>query len=94
MLACVVLALCAAWYGIRRRGPARLLGIGAAALLLCGAVVLVIVEGHALEDLLVVAAVAGALAAAREAFKVHVNLPPRAATGKARAVLQPPLRRW
>jgi diacylglycerol kinase family enzyme len=75
VLACTVLALCAAWYGIRRRGPPRIIGLGAATLLACGAVVLVIVEGHALDDLLVVAAIAGALAAARQAFKVHVDLP-------------------
>jgi diacylglycerol kinase family enzyme len=75
VLACAILAVIAAWYGIRRRGPARAAGIGAAMLLLCGAVVFVIVEGHVLEDLLVLAAVAGALAAGREAFKVHADLP-------------------
>ncbi len=52
------------------------LGSAAAVLLLAGAVVLVIVENRVLEDVLVVAFVAAALAAAREAFKVHAELPP------------------
>ena len=76
VLACVVLALCTAWYGIRRRGAARAIGVGAAVLLLAAAVVLVIVENRVLEDVLVVVFVAAALAAAREAFKVHAELPP------------------
>ena len=75
VLACLVLAACAAWYGVRRRGTARMIGIGAAALLLCGAIVLVIIEGRVLEDLLVIAGVAGALVAARIAFRVHVQWP-------------------
>ena len=75
VLVCLVLAACAAWYGVRRRGTARMIGIGAAALLLCGAIVLVIIEGRVLEDLLVIAGVAGALVAARIAFRVHVQWP-------------------
>ena len=46
VLVCLVLAACAAWYGARRRATARTIGIGAAALLLCGAIVLVIVRGE------------------------------------------------
>jgi len=75
VLVCLVLAVCAAWYGVRRRGTARTIGIAAAALLLCGAIVLVIVEGRVLEDLLVIAGVVGALVAARIAFRVHVHWP-------------------
>lgn len=85
ILGCVVLAACAAWYAIRRRGGARVAGLIAAALLLAGAVVLVVVEGRLLEDVLILAAVAGALAAARSAFRVHVQLPK--APRPARAVL-------
>lgn len=76
VLACLVLAVCSCWYGIRRRGVARTVGIGVAALLLAGAIALVIVENRLLEDVLVIACVAIALTAAREAFKVHVKLPP------------------
>lgn len=74
VLACGVLAVSAAWYGLRRRGAARILGTGAAVLLLCGAVVLVIVEGRLIADLLVLACIAGALGSARQAFRVHAHL--------------------
>lgn len=75
VLACVVGALAAAWSGVRRRGRARTVGLGAAALLVAGAIALLIVEHRVLEDLLVVAAVAAALVAARMAFRVHVDWP-------------------
>jgi diacylglycerol kinase family enzyme len=75
VLASVALALCSAWYGIRRRGVARSLGLAAAALLAAGAVVLVIVEHRLILDVLIVLCVFGALAAARQAFKVHAKLP-------------------
>jgi diacylglycerol kinase family enzyme len=72
---CIVLALCAAWYGARRRGVQRTAGLAASALLLAAAVVLVIVEGQLLEDVLIAVAVVAALTAARMAFRVHVKLP-------------------
>jgi diacylglycerol kinase family enzyme len=75
VLACVVAALCAAWYGVRRRGAARSLGLAATALFAAGAVVLIIVDGRLIVDVLIVLCVFGALAAAREAFKVHAELP-------------------
>jgi diacylglycerol kinase family enzyme len=75
VLVCVALALCAAWYGVSRGGRARTVGVGVAALLLAGANVLVIVEGRLLENLLVLAAAFASLAAARMAFRVHVELP-------------------
>lgn len=82
VLACAVLAVCFAWYGIRRRGASRTLGVAAAALFIAGAIVLVIVEGRAVEDLVVLVCVALALAAAREAFKVHADWPPAQRPGK------------
>ncbi|HUA02659.1 MAG TPA: diacylglycerol kinase family protein [Solirubrobacteraceae bacterium] len=75
VLACVALALWSAWYGVRRRGVARTLGLVAAALFAVGAVVLIIVDGRLIVDVLIVLCVFGALAAAREAFKVHEELP-------------------
>ena len=75
VLACLVLAVCAAWWGVLRRGPARVIGIGVAAALIAAAIVFVIVENRLLEDLLVLAAVVAALAAAKMAFRVHVKLP-------------------
>ena len=75
VLLCLVLAVCAAWYGARRMGVARTVGLAVAALLLAGAIVLVALEGAVLIDVLVVAAVFASLAAARMAFRVHADLP-------------------
>src|SRR5207248_4701271 len=75
VLACLSLAVGAAWFGLRRRGPARTAGVVIAVLLLAGTVVLVIVERHVVENLLVAATLAASLLAARIAFRIHVNLP-------------------
>ena len=75
VLACLILAGCCAWFGICRRGVARIAGLAAAALFVAGAIVLIIVGKRVLEDALVVAAIAVALAATREAFKAHAHLP-------------------
>lgn len=75
VLACGLAAVAAAWYGLRRRGAARTLGAGAAVLLICAAIVLVVAEGRLVADLLVLAAIAGGLFAARQAFQVHADLP-------------------
>jgi diacylglycerol kinase family enzyme len=76
VLACVGLATLAAWYGVRRRGRARIVLLGTGALLLAGAIALVVLEGKPLLNLLVLVAFAGAVVAARTAFRVHVALPP------------------
>ncbi len=75
VLVCVILAALAAWYGIRRRGPARIIGVGAAALLLILGVVLLVLERQLLDNAIVVVGVLAALAATRLAFRVHVTLP-------------------
>ena len=75
VLACLVLAVAAAWYGVQRRGPGRTVGIALALLLLGGAVALVVIERHLLENVIVIATVGLALIAARMAFRVHVDLP-------------------
>jgi diacylglycerol kinase family enzyme len=85
VLACIAAALVAAWWGVVRGGVALAVGIAAAGLLSAGAVVLVIVEGRPGGDLLIVAAFALALAAARAAFAPHVSLP--SAPRPERAVL-------
>lgn len=85
VLACAVAAICAAWYGVRRRALARTAGLLIAALLVVAAVVLLIVGGRALENALVLAGVAASLAAARRAFKARAVWP--AAPRPARAVL-------
>ena len=75
VLACLALAVLAAWNAVQRRGTPRLVLAGAAALLLGGAVAIVVVQGELLLNLLVAAALAGSFAAARSAFRVHVRLP-------------------
>src|SRR6476659_4029797 len=85
VLACGVLAVWAAWWALLRRGAPRAVGLGAAVLLLCVAILRVIMEARVIEDLLVLAGIAGALAAARKAFEPKTELP--AATRPARPVL-------
>ena len=74
VLACVVGALTAGWYGVRRRGLARAAGLAVAAVLLAAAILLLIGRDP-LRAVAIVAATWLALAAARVAFRVHVDLP-------------------
>ncbi len=75
VLACGLGAVWSAWYGLRRRGLPRAIGICGAGLFVGAAIVLIIIEGRALGDLLLLAALAGGLAAARQAFQFHADLP-------------------
>ncbi len=75
LLACVAVAGAAALYGALRRGLARVVGLGIAAVALVGAVVLLVTGGPLLAEILVVGGLLGSLAAAREAVAVHVALP-------------------
>jgi diacylglycerol kinase family enzyme len=75
VLGCLVLAVCAAWYGVRRRGWARRVGLLLAVLPLAGAIAFVIIEHKVLDDVLILAAVLASLAAARQAFMVRAELP-------------------
>ncbi len=72
---CLVAAIGAAWLGASRRGALRIAGFAAAATLVIGAVVLVIVERDVLEDVIVFVAMGAALVTARMAFRVHVARP-------------------
>jgi diacylglycerol kinase family enzyme len=85
VLACLALAVLAAWWALVHKGAVRLAAAAAAGVLLVGAVVLVGLEGRVLEDALVLAALVLALAAARRVFAVHASLP--AASAPKRAVL-------
>jgi len=76
VLASAVLAGCAAWYGVLRRGATRAIALALAGLLLAGAVALVVFEGRTFEDAIVLVAFLAALYAAREALKVHARWPP------------------
>ena len=75
LLGCVVVAGASAWYGVLRRGVARVAGLTVAALALAGALVLLIAGGAPFFDLLVVAGLLVSLAAARATLAVHVDLP-------------------
>ena len=75
LLGCVVVAGAAAWYGVLRRGAARLAGLTVAGLALAGAVALVVGSGSPFVDLLVLAGLLVSLAAARATLAVHVDLP-------------------
>jgi diacylglycerol kinase family enzyme len=78
----VLVALAGAWHGLLRRGVARALGLGLAALALAGVLALILAEGHPLENALVAGGAALSLALARVAFEVHVPLPWVAAPSK------------
>ena len=75
LLGCVLIAGVSAWYGVLRRGPARVSGLTVAVLAVAGAMGIVVVGGSPFVDLLVVAGLLVALAAARGALAVHVDLP-------------------
>jgi diacylglycerol kinase family enzyme len=82
VLACVVLAAACAWYGVLRRGFARIAGLAVAGVTVAGAVALVVVAGGRFVDLLVVAGLLASLAAARATLAVHVDLPSAAAPAR------------
>jgi diacylglycerol kinase family enzyme len=76
VLGCVCAAFTAAWYGLLRRGAARLLGLILALLALAAAVVILIAKGdHLAEAVLIVAGIAAAAASAKAAFRLRVPLP-------------------
>jgi diacylglycerol kinase family enzyme len=77
VLACVGIAPAAGWYGLLRRGAARLLGLGIAAAALIAPVVLLLADGdHAVEAILIPVGLILCLGAARTAFRVKASLPP------------------
>jgi hypothetical protein len=83
LLGCVLIAAASAWYGVARRGFARVAGLIIAGLALAVAVGLVIAGGTRLVDLLVVAGLLATLATAQAALSVHVDLPSAPAPSQA-----------
>ena len=73
-LACVAVAAAAIWYGILRRGAARIAGLAIGALGL-GAAVVMLVSDRLLEAVLVVAALVLSSVCARAAFGFRAHLP-------------------
>ena len=74
-LLCGLFAVGAGWWGLVRRGVARIAGLAAAAAALAGALAVVLLGGRFVEDALILAALVLALAAARRAFTAGVKLP-------------------
>jgi diacylglycerol kinase family enzyme len=83
VLACVLIAAAAAWYGLLRRGIVRVAGLTVGVVALAVPVVLIVVGGDPSADLLVVAGVLATLAASRTALAVHVTLPDAAPPQRA-----------
>jgi diacylglycerol kinase family enzyme len=75
VVACVILAVVAAAYGLMHRGAVRVLCLAVAVLLLAASVTLVFVEHDPTDDVLIAAGVLAALAAARQAFRTRVQWP-------------------
>lgn len=71
----VVLGAACAWFGASRRGALRVGGFVVAAACIVGALVIVLTQHDLRDDIIVFAAVLGALVTARLAFRVHVTLP-------------------
>jgi diacylglycerol kinase family enzyme len=75
VLAGLVIAFAAAWYGLTRTGGARLLGSGIAILAVAAIAVLLIADGdHLAQALVIVIGLPLLLLATRSAFKIHVPL--------------------
>src|SRR4051812_27795631 len=73
-LACVTIAAAAAWFGIVRRGPARIVGLAIAAVGL-GVTMALLVGERLLEELLIVAALVVVTVLGRAAFAIRAELP-------------------
>jgi diacylglycerol kinase family enzyme len=73
-LACIVIAAVSAWFGLLRRGIARVLGLAVAAVALAGAVTFVVVGGKFGLDLFVVVGLLVTLAATRASFAAEAKL--------------------
>lgn len=77
VLGCAVVAIGAAFYGVMRKGSARVFGLGVALAASIGAALVLVTDGdHIVEAIAVVAGVGVATYATRTAFRVRVHLPP------------------
>ncbi len=73
---CVLVVLASGWFGLLRRGPLRVAGLGLALAALAGSVLILVTDGsHTAEALLVAVGTTATLTAARAAFRRVVSLP-------------------
>ena len=82
LAALLIGAAASGWYGLLRRGAARIVGLGCAALLVLTCVLVVILDGDVTEAIVIGAAASAAVTAAKAAVAIHVPL----------ADSQPPMR--
>ena len=75
LAALLIAAAACAWYGLLRRGPGRIAGLAAAAVLALAAVLIVVLDSGVLELVLIGAALLAVLAATKAVYVVHVPLP-------------------
>ena len=77
VLGCAAVALAAGWYGLLRRGPARIAGFGLGLAAFAACLLILILDGdHGWEAVLIGVGIVATLAAARAAFRRRVPLPP------------------
>src|SRR5262249_28361706 len=77
VLGLIALALTSCWFGLLRRGLARVLGLGLAALALAAAAFFLFTQGdHGVQATILLASLLLGTGAAREAFRLKVPLPP------------------
>jgi diacylglycerol kinase family enzyme len=86
---CGLVAAAAGWYGLVRRGPARVVGFGLAAAALAGGLALIVLGGWLVADALILACLTLGLAAARRAFASSVDLPEAAPPRRAVLIFNP-----
>jgi diacylglycerol kinase family enzyme len=75
ILGCLVSSVAGAWYAIRRRGGARYGGLVLAAVLLAGALTLMVAWGYVLDNVLWIVVATATMGAARRAFTPRTQWP-------------------
>src|SRR3954454_3038910 len=75
VFACLAASVALGWYGLRRRGAARAVGLGGAVVLLAASIVLLLVQGSLVDNAIVLAGVAVTVGAAATAFATRAELP-------------------
>lgn len=75
VLLCGLVAVAAGWFGLIRRGAARVAGFGLATAALAGSLALILSGGRVVEGALILAGLVLGFAAARRAFASSVDLP-------------------
>ena len=89
MAGLLILSLVALWHAVGRRGTGRVVLIVVANVLLLASLIVLVTGRVLLEAFLALAAFVVALIASRQAFRMHVPLPPAAAPTRAVMIWNP-----